>query len=142
LLLVLCVATCRQTPKEGPVEVAHGVILPPEAWPAYAFAVDGHWMPTKRQVRALEKRLPAYLREEALELRWPLERYFRQYAGIVIEGDRQVIYVNCVLDTEKPDDVDLTRELLVVQDGGDAFFEVFYDPEQEVLFDLYVHGEA
>jgi hypothetical protein len=37
---------------------------------------------------------------------------------------------------------DLTKEFVVVLDGGACFFEVKYDPQSQRFYDLTVHGEG
>ena len=58
--------------------------------------------------------------------------------GIVRNG-RQVIFANFFCDTFG---VDWRRQPLMVDDGGDCFFVVEYDPATGAFSHLMINGEA
>ena len=137
----------------GPVAVEEagyqGVILPASAWPSYAYEVEGFWTVSLEDVRAAEAALPAAAKRLVPQLTVPLDRYVRQYVGIVLEeGPR--LYLNLLHqdaiaphpdDTEEEHDA-WRREVQVVDDGGDWYVEAFFDPKTGEFTSLWVHGEA
>jgi len=106
------------------------------------------WTPALADVRALEQRLPNYLRHHLPPGYWefhskdrPLwERapgYKRQYVGIRRNG-RRAIYANFFCDAgpswrTAPVDVD---------DGGDCYFQIEYDVDKAAFSDLSINGDA
>ena len=154
VLLAGLLAACGDDPVPTlPVEVEgpgyRGVILPASAWPSFGYEVDGCWAVDAEDVRRAEAALPAAARQFAPELEVPLDRYVRQYVGVILEGERR-LYLNllhqeAVRPTADDDPQDLDRwkrELYVVNDGGNWFVEAFFDPEKSEFTELWVHGEA
>lgn len=106
---------------------------------------ESTWTPSESEVAQLEMGLPAFLR--TAEDPWlrpdpPIwERapdYLRQYLGIVEDGE-QIIYANFFCSAE---DIDWHNEVVFVQDGGDCYFQVKYNPGTGEFFDLMVNGES
>ena len=100
-----------------------------------------YWTPSKEQVDKLEKKLPAYLKNQsntnskALEI--DLQKYKRQYFGYSLSGNK-VIYVNAFCDY-----FDYWKTTFVfVFDGGQCFFQATYDPESDKFVSFGVNGEA
>ena len=95
--------------------------------------VSGGWDPTPAQVAEAEARLSRFV----VELRRPdrplNEDYYRQYLGVVINGD-SLIYINLfprwLVERREPAGRDHWRTNFVnVCDGGDAFWGVLFDPK-------------
>lgn len=106
---------------------------------------SGVWTPTTADIAQLEADLPAFLRTaENPWLRpdppiWEREPdYMRQYLGIV-ENGAEIIYANFFCDAH---DFDWRSKYYFVNDGGDCFFQVKYNPQTHEFFDLSVNGEA
>ena len=98
--------------------------------------VDGYWRPTPGMVEELEARLPTFLAYESrLE---PLDRYVRQYAGVVSMG-RPLIYASFVhfdIDLEAR----VRREVVVLCDGGNRAWGVAFDVETKTFDEVHVNG--
>jgi len=105
---------------------------------------DGFWMPSGDDIIKLEEKIGEYLSQNSGQFyRQPpvwerLDEYQRQYIGLE-RGDRQIIYGNYFCDSGR---VDWLQELVIVEDGGDCFFQVEYDVESEMFIKLLVNGEA
>lgn len=103
---------------------------------------SGSWEPSPDDVAQLEAALPAFLAtapQATDRLRQDLASYKRQYAGIVDSDIRQVILVNAFCDTLG---IDWQSQPVLVEDGGDCFFQVTYDPLAGTFSRLMVNGEA
>ena len=112
--------------------------------PFYAAITGGtstrFWTPEKAQLIELETRLPAYLRTKAPPGSGPrknLKSYRRQYMGIEHDG-RSYIFVNAFCDTNRQD---WTRKPIVVDDGGDCYFQVEFDPKRKRFARLAIQKE-
>jgi hypothetical protein len=113
------------------------------------------WSPASAQVEELEKRLPAYLRQQKHAAHADkLASYLRQYAGFTRKG-RKLIYLNAfptnVVDMLCHEDVKASQgdcrnhwriEGIFVCDGGDDFWGVEYDPESKTFSGLDFNGSA
>jgi hypothetical protein len=100
-----------------------------------------YWTPEKSHLIDLESRLIAYLRTAAPphgRLRSNLNGYRRQYIGIV-HGDQEVVYASFFCETLRQD---WTRKPIVVEDGGDCYFRLEYDPQTHTFSHLEINGEA
>jgi hypothetical protein len=113
-------------------------------WIEGSVPIEGFWTPEPTQVLALERALPAFLAEHPeLFRRDPppsesLAAYRGQYIGIVEEGQR-LIYGNYFCDAGSHD---WQQEMILVDDGGDCFFQVRYDPATGAFREIRVNGEA
>lgn len=108
--------------------------------------VEGHWSPDEQHIQELERALPHLAKVEAsgccligVHIQHP-ERYFRQYAGVII-GGRHMIYVNA-FPPRTDEDPSWEHEAVVVCDGGDGYWGVLWDPDTKKFEDLAVNGEA
>lgn len=100
-----------------------------------------YWTPEKSHVIDLESRLMGYLKRTApprSQLRKDLKGYRRQYLGIV-RGDREVVFASFFCETHRKD---WTRKPIVVDDGGDCYFRIEYDPQTLTFSHLEINGEA
>lgn len=96
-----------------------------------------YWTPEKAHVIDLENRLVVYLRGKAppnSKIRKDLRSYRRQYIGIVHE-DRRLIFTNFFCETNRQD---WTRKPIAVDDGGDCFFQLQFDPEKHAFSSLVI----
>ena len=102
----------------------------------------GHWTPGREDVFKFEARLESHLRKAA-DRRSPalwkkLVDYRRQYAGIEARG-RKLLYVNFVCHSFNGE---WKNHPVSVDDGGDCFFQIKYDPQTGAFTDLQINGEA
>lgn len=100
-----------------------------------------YWTPSQEQVDKLEKKLPAYLKDQSSTHSKPLKidlpKYKRQYFGYNLSG-KKVIYVNAFCNY-----FDYWKTTFVfVDDGGQCFFQATYDPESDKFVSFSVNGDA
>jgi hypothetical protein len=106
-----------------------------------------YWTPTFADVTALEDRLPACLKQspppESPGLADKLSSYQRQYSGVVL-GGRKVVHINFIAahSLEALAQSFLADWSMLIDDGGDGFFQVDYDVEFQSFSNLRVNGEA
>ncbi|OJT17939.1 hypothetical protein BO221_43915 [Archangium sp. Cb G35] len=151
LLLPLGVGCVTATPDpkkaDAPFEMVktdefEGVIFPRETAPSWLTSTDEPaWTPTRKDVLDLEERIEAYLREREQGDLWSsIASYKRQYVGLTRNG-RRVIFANFFCHTFD-DFFDWRTRLVSVDDGGDCFFHVFYEPASATFSGLQINGEA
>ncbi|MCP5097878.1 MAG: hypothetical protein GY943_20210 [Chloroflexi bacterium] len=64
--------------------------------------------------------------------------YKRQYFGIV-QDDTHLVYGNFFCDDFG---VDWRETAVVVDDGGDCYFQLTYNPELDEFLSLHINGES
>lgn len=109
--------------------------------------VGGQWTPTAADVAALEPRLGSVLRTHltADNVSADVRDYYRQYAGFVIGGRRQ-IYVNGVhrsaveRDPDPSHPFDWHTQAIGICDGGSVTFGVIYDPAVQEFTQFAFNG--
>lgn len=117
-----------------------GVILPAECrFPWYHRGLE-YWTPSRSDVLEAEARVGGYLQSAAPEIAKKLTHYKRQYSGVV-KDQRQLIYLNFFI-ADSGLDGDWGTQPVDVDDGGDAYFQVFYDLGTATLEGLLINGEA
>ena len=105
---------------------------------------DGFWTPSSEDIWRLEDQIAEYLSQNADAFyRQPpvwqrLDEYQRQYIGLE-RGGRRLIYGNFFCNNM---DLNWLQDLVVVEDGGECYFQVEYDLESEVFTMLMVNGES
>lgn len=111
-------------------------------WKGFA-SPDDFWTPALSDALALEQRLPDHLRRElahtedhTLWRRAPL--YKRQYVGIRKQG-RRTILANFFCDTLR---MKWRTNRYEVFDGGDCFFQIEYDVDEQTFSNLMINGKA
>ena len=91
----------------------------------------------------MEERLAAYLQTiitpHSPDLAEKSATYKRQYIGFV-RTNEQLIYANFMCDTF--DESSWKTGPLIVDDGGDCFFQVVYNPTSQTFSDLLINGNA
>lgn len=106
--------------------------------------IHEYWTPNEDEVMALEAGIVPFLqgalssRDDGEEVWGNLNSYRRQYFGIQFDGERPVVYANFFCS----DFENWQRAYVAVEDGGNCFFQVMYDPDAEVFSNLRVNGEA
>jgi len=105
---------------------------------------DGFWAPSADDIFKLEEGLAAYLSQNSdYFFRQPpvwerLDGYQRQYIGLE-RGGRQIIYGNYFCNNLG---MDWQKRLVIVDDGGDCYFQVEYDAKSGLFIKLMVNGES
>lgn len=144
-LLLFAAVACATPPTAGPVagEGYRGCVLEPLDSYRSELECDGVWLPSAADIAAAERGLTAFVAGEEPELARKLPSYYRQYLGIVRDG-RRLIYINAMHQEslrEDPD-VDPTKGLIFVLDGGDWYFQLEYDVATRSYSEFGVNGVA
>lgn len=107
-------------------------------------SADGAWTPSEADVAGLESGLTAFLQEnsdavnDTSRILSRLPDYERQYFGLVQGGDK-LIQANFFCDGE---DFDWQETAVLVDDGGDCYFQVIYNTGDETYLSLRINGES
>lgn len=106
--------------------------------------IDGSWQPTIAQIQTLETNLSRISdltsddNPNAQKIDHP-DRYFRQYVAVVRAGER-LIYINALCNVHsKPE---WRTRLIRVLDGGNCYWQAWYDPVTGTFSELTVNGRA
>jgi hypothetical protein len=93
--------------------------------------------PTTLQVEAVEKELAQFLRSDHATLLAKFKNYYRQYTGLDIKGAEKIIRGNflCQVDNDR-----WKKEWVMVQDGGDCFFNFTYDLKNLKITSFSING--
>jgi hypothetical protein len=98
------------------------------------------WIPSREQVLEAEAAISKHLKEKKPEqspkLWQKLSHYKRQYIGIVVDG-RKRIYCNFYCSDDS-----LSDKPIVVDDGGDCYFQVEYEVKTSKIYNLSINGNA
>ena len=68
-------------------------------------------------------------------------KYFRQYLAIIQSGKMQ-IFVNAMCTNAGNDSDEWHHHLQIVYDGGNCYWQVFYDPATQKFSNLMINGRA
>lgn len=71
-----------------------------------------------------------------------ISRYKKQYFGIINEDGEKIIYLNAGIGFDEFEEPNWKKDYVNVFDGGDNFFNIKINLNQEKCFDFYVNGEA
>jgi hypothetical protein len=133
-----------------------GVILSGNVASEFSFLFDqaltGYWEPSIDDISRAEERIRQYLislqndpdldtyqKGNATFILNNLEKYRRQYVGILVDGEQR-IWCNAFLsDHSLPD---WERVPVYVLDGGSYFWQIEYDLSKDECINFYIHGEA
>ena len=102
----------------------------------------GFWTPSADDIFKLEEGLAEYLSQNSSYFyRQPpvweqFDEYQRQYIGLE-RGGRQIIYGNFFCNNLG---MDWRKKLVIVDDGGDCYFQVEYNVEDGAFIMLIVNG--
>lgn len=97
------------------------------------FEPTGAWQPTRGQVERFERAL-------ARGPRPALQRYIRQYVGLVVNG-RLVLCANASpADRHWADD--WKAKVIAVDDGGRAYWRALFDPRTDQLVGFNTNGSS
>jgi hypothetical protein len=106
--------------------------------------INGGWQPSQPQIQSLEANLPhvSDLRSGGApngeKITHP-ELYFRQYVAVVRAGQK-LIYVNAICQIRYAPD--WREHVAVVMDGGNCFWQAWFDPATQKFSELYINGRA
>jgi len=107
-------------------------------------AIEDTWVPDATVLQKLDARLPDILKLESTlccgigERITRLDRYYLQYAGLVIEG-RKLIYINALPADSA--DKDWRNKAVLSCTASPDYWGVLYDPETGLFSELAFNGE-
>jgi hypothetical protein len=101
-----------------------------------------YWTPTEKDIQKLENVLMDFLKQNPARNGKivDLNNYGRQYIGCT-RKNRKVIYLNAFCHPEREKER-WKNQLIIVQDGGACYFQVYFIPETSQFVDLNYNGEA
>ncbi len=101
--------------------------------------VGGTWSATDDDLNALEQLLPTALSEQGFDgIADRLDEYTRWYSAVEVGGERLLlVWLSCTAEAD-----DFRDRIPFVDDGGDCYFSVTYDPADMSVRRLSVNGEA
>ncbi len=106
--------------------------------------IEDYWTPSEADIADMEARLMPYLNETIPEGDWrygiadSLSGYKRQYIGAIKAGDPYIWANFFCYDSFD----DWQTRLIFVDDGGQCFFNVWYNSATHEFSDLQVNGFA
>jgi hypothetical protein len=150
ILLLINLAACDALPDDKPPVLPKDqswVIITKEraeelGIESWLIENDDFWTPSVDDITKLEEKIAEYLSQNSHQFYgqppvWEqLDEYQRQYIGLEHAG-QQLIYGNYFCNSGG---VNWREELVVVDDGGDCFFQIEYDVESEAFIKLLVNG--
>jgi hypothetical protein len=74
-----------------------------------------------------------------------LQKYGRQYFGYIDSLGHRMLLINCIWKDKDFDDMfdrDFLRQIIMVDDGGDNFWNVKCNIDTDKLFELEVNGQG
>jgi len=108
-------------------------------------AIRSVWTPSAAEIEKLESQLVEITKLKSTACCGAggrvddVNAYYRQYAGLVIEG-KKLIYINAVARSASVDN--WRQQPAMICDGGRSFWGVLYDPSSGKFFDLAFNAEA
>jgi hypothetical protein len=103
--------------------------------------LDGVWLPSASDVAAFESGLVAHMTKavsaEHKDLPARLKGYKRQWFGVTAAG-KKLVYANFFCDAEPG----WEQYAVMVDDGGDCYFQLFYDVTSRQYLNLMINGQA
>lgn len=105
---------------------------------------DGFWTPSENDILILEEKIAEYLSQNSTLFNrqqpvWErLAEYQSQFIGLKRNGSH-IIYGNYFCNNLG---INWSQELVIVDDGGDCYFQVEYNVERGMFTMLMVNGES
>ena len=111
--------------------------------PARALGVGElpYFEPSASSIESFKIALSAYVQANTDVSMLNLAVYKYQFIGLAIEGER-ALFANAFCPSQWRDDPTWRANLVVVDDGGNCYFQAAYDPKTKLIIWLYVHGWA
>jgi len=105
------------------------------------------WTPSESDIETAEKLIAECFNDQKrgtvnrLLNRKP-EDYTMQFVGAIDEKDEKIIWVNCFCSSEIKYFKDWKTDLVLVKDGGNCFFNLKINVDNNTYYDVLVNGEA
>jgi len=142
LVLFLTTAAVGQDSRDTKTAKIEGIVCKNfDAWKP-VLATTEFWTPTKGDLLAAETQIQAYLKRNSTKLRttdlWrKLPDYKRQYVGIVVSGHKRIF---CRFFCFFPGPLDC--KTFRVEDGGECFFRIEYDLDDQQCYNFEANAYA
>jgi len=113
------------------------------------FSGGKRFTPSKEEISAAEKALKSQLKElnsdklnqsDTPVIDKNLKKYRRQYFGYTNDKGEKILFINCFWRKEKDESSLWLKEQIRVMDGGSNYWNIKFNVEKNVLFDLEVNG--
>lgn len=104
----------------------------------------GIWRPADHILSKIKMSLEPYMRSREKRFGRPLKKwrtYRFQYQGQEEKG-RKFVFINAFCDLHDLHGINLSKNFVLVHDGGGCFFQLKYDPIEDEFFDAFINGEA
>ena len=122
-------------------KIFSGVIFPEDY--SISFLKEGkRYTPSSEDITKAEEILEKCLKEQNLSVYSKLSQYKRQYFGLINADNGKIIYINAGIGFEEFEKPNWKKDYVSVNDGGDNFFNIKVNLNQEKCFDFYVNGVA
>ena len=99
----------------------------------------GGWKPSRAMIKHAQPVILRYIEDTNKEIFEKLDQYRCQYFGTIVDGKKR-IHCNCFFLTEDKENWRTTP--IVVDDGGNWYFQLEYDVETEKCINFAVNGES
>ena len=113
--------------------------------------VQSFWTPTPADITEMENNFTNIYFLKASECCWKgakvdsLHNFSFQYLGVIIKGQKY-IYINAFPSGSeswyKDHEIDLSKNALIICDGGSSYWGVLYDRRKRRFFSLSFNGDA
>lgn len=103
----------------------------------YDGPAEGYWSPSVEQALAVGKSLSAYVEKKHSKISERLHSYRYQLVGY-LKGGRRLMFVNAFCQTHG----DWKTSPIMVDDGGDCYFQLTYDPATQQISRFQVNGDG
>lgn len=160
LFFILTVSICRksngQTNSFKPsfsivVDTSIGKKLLDQCSRATPKNIESFWNPTAADISGMENNFLKIYSLKATECCWmgatvdSLHNFSFQYLGVIVKGQK-FIYINAFPSGSeswyKEHDKDLSKNALIVCDGGTSYWGVLYDIKKNIFILLSFNGEV
>lgn len=104
----------------------------------------GTWNPSDKILSTIKIHLEPYMKSQEKVFGRSLKKwntYRLQYQGQEEQG-RKFVYINAFCSLHNPKGVNLSKDFVLVHDGGGCFFQLKYDLIANKFFDVFINGEA
>lgn len=105
------------------------------------------YTPTKKDIMLAEKILKDNINNALREQKYfstsinlnTLKKYKRQYVGFITKKGDVVIWINFLRDKEIKD-VELSKDIIMVMDGGERYWSIFVNLTKPALYGICING--
>jgi len=105
------------------------------------------YTPTKEDITQIEKILQDSIGSVLKKQKYSntsinrntLKKYNRQYVGFITNNGDVVIWIN-LLRSKEIDDVELSKDIVTVSDGGEKYWSIFINLTKNTLYGVRING--